>query len=338
MKKYAQNREESAEVLRIVIQRMAAQPAAFTPHVYTLWFEYVAGSNPRLTSAMNALLESGKKLDDEAANRFYEQFIDGEYHALRETLNKLLAEVAGVTAETGKQAHAFGNNLQSYGDSLKQGLEPDGIAQLISTMAGDTAKMRDSMRQMESQLQASKQQVDQLNLELESVRGEALSDPLTGILNRRGFEAKVQPFFDDGSLSEKGGCLMMMDIDHFKKINDTYGHLFGDKVIRAIAQMLKSKVKGRDAVARLGGEEFAVFLPETTRKGAIVVAEQIRQGVEMGKIRRLDTQEQIGGFTISIGVADYSKGASLVDMLDQADKALYTSKQSGRNRTTVFGQ
>ena len=337
MKKYAQTREESGEVLRVVIQRMAGQPAAFTPYNFTLWYEYVAGCNPRLTSAINAMLESGKKMDDEAVDKLYGQFVEGEYHALREAMNKLVAQVAGVTAETGKQAHAFGNNLQSYGDSLKEGLDPSGMAQLISTMAGDTAKLRDSMRQMESQLQASKQEVDQLHMELESARGEALSDPLTGVLNRRGFEARVQPVFDDGTLSEKGGCLLMLDIDHFKKINDTYGHLFGDKVIRAIAQMLKSKVKGRDAVARLGGEEFAVFLPETARKGAIVVAEQIRQGVEMGKIRRLDTQEQIGGFTISIGVAEYAKGSTLVEMLDQADKALYSSKQNGRNRTTVFG-
>jgi diguanylate cyclase len=130
----------------------------------------------------------------------------------------------------------------------------------------------------------------------------------------------------------------MLDIDHFKKINDTYGHLFGDKVIRAIAETLKSKVRGDDSVARLGGEEFAVMLPETDISGARTVAEHIRQSIEGGKIRRLDTKEQIGGITISIGVAAYTNGVSVVDLLDQADKALYVSKNTGRNKTSVHGQ
>lgn len=165
-----------------------------------------------------------------------------------------------------------------------------------------------------------------------------MTDPLTGILNRRGFEIRASQTFADQTTLDKGLCLLMLDIDHFKKINDTYGHLFGDKVIRAIAETLKSKVRGDDSVARLGGEEFAVMLPETDISGARTVAEHIRQSIEGGKIRRLDTKEQIGGITISIGVAAYTNGVSVVDLLDQADKALYVSKNTGRNKTSVHGQ
>jgi diguanylate cyclase len=91
-------------------------------------------------------------------------------------------------------------------------------------------------------------------------------------------------------------------------------------------------------VARLGGEEFAVLLTDTDLAGAHIVAESVRQSIERGKIRRLDTQEHISGITISIGITKYSSGKSIVDLLDQADKALYVSKGSGRNRTTIFGQ
>jgi diguanylate cyclase len=155
-------------------------------------------------------------------------------------------------------------------------------------------------------------------------------------LNRRGFEGAVKLTFDDASALAKGICLLMIDIDHFKKINDTYGHLFGDRVIRGIAETVKSKVRGQDSVARLGGEEFAVLLTETDTAGAQVVAEHIRQSIERAKVRRMDSQEQISGITISIGVSTFTDGKNIVDLMDQADKSLYVSKQQGRNRITVF--
>jgi diguanylate cyclase len=170
--------------------------------------------------------------------------------------------------------------------------------------------MRGSMQNLQYELAASKQQVEKLHDELQSARGEAMTDPLTGILNRRGFETRAKQIFVNQTMLDKGLCLLMLDIDHFKKVNDTYGHLFGDKVM----------------------------LPETNISGARTVAEHIRQSIEKGRIRRLDTQEQIGGITISIGIAAYTRGISALDLLDQADKALYVSKKTGRNKTSVYGQ
>lgn len=127
----------------------------------------------------------------------------------------------------------------------------------------------------------------------------------------------------------------MIDIDHFKQINDAYGHLFGDKAIRVIAETLKSKVRGQDLVARMGGEEFAVLLAETDLAGARIVAEHIRRTIAACQIHRLGTHENIGDITVSIGVAANVKGNNLEDLMDQADKALFVSKRQGRNRTTV---
>ena len=341
--KYSRERAASAEILRLVLQKMASQPAAFTPPTYAVWYEYSTGINPALSAAMDKLLESNTPLDDDAVEKLYADHISSDcdtdaQETLREDIKKLLNKVAGFTAETDRQATSFGSSLQSYGDALKGNLDAAGLDSLISGMAGDTDKMRGSMQQLQAQLQASKQEVEKLNQELESARGEALTDPLTGVLNRRGFETRTHPVFSDAGPTDKDLCLLMLDIDHFKKINDTYGHLFGDKVICAVASTLKSKVKGQDPIARLGGEEFAVLLPETNVTGAFVVAEQIRQSIANGKIRRSDNNGQIGGITISIGVAAHAKGNSLTELMGRADKALYTSKQGGRNRTTVFGQ
>ncbi len=124
----------------------------------------------------------------------------------------------------------------------------------------------------------------------------------------------------------------MADIDFFKKINDTYGHLLGDKVIRAVAQVIHANVKGRDIAARVGGEEFAVLLPETTVTGAKALAEQIRTAVARGRIHRGDRDEQIGGVTLSIGVAMAEPEEALEALIGRADAALYEAKRTGRNR------
>jgi diguanylate cyclase len=337
--RYEQDRNASGEILRVLIQKMAGHPAAFTPLSYTVWYEHVTGMNPALSKELTVLLDDGTTLDDRIIEKLYTKHIS-EFKAdeQQEALQILLGKISGFTAETDKQAHQFGDNLQAYGDTLKQNLDADKLDALIQNMAGDTDKMRGSMQGLQSELESSKQQVEKLREELRSARGEALSDPLTGILNRRGFEGAAKVTFDDQLALDKGVCVMMVDIDHFKKINDTYGHLFGDKIIRAIAETLKSKIRGQDSVARLGGEEFAVLLTDTDLAGAHIVAESVRQSIERGKIRRLDTKEQISGITISIGVTKYSSGKSIVDLLDQADKALYVSKGSGRNRTTIFGQ
>jgi diguanylate cyclase len=335
--RYEQDRNASGEILRLLIQKMAAHTAAFNPLTYSVWYEFVTGINPGLSWALSSLLESSNPIDDKAIEKLYHKFIaESNVQEQQENLKNLLGKIAGFTAETDKHAHQFGDSLQVYGDTLKQKLDAEKLDILISNMAGDTDKMRGSMQSLQTELEASKAQVEKLHKELQSARVEALIDPLTGILNRRGFEDAARQTFEDQSALVKGVCLLMVDIDHFKKINDTYGHLFGDKIIRAIAETLKSKVRGQDSVARMGGEEFAVLLTETDVAGARVVAENIRQSIERGKVRRLDSQDHISGITISVGVSTYSKGKSIVDMLDQADKALYKSKQQGRNRTTEF--
>ncbi len=338
--KYEHDRHANEEILRLLIQKMAAHPAAFTPQNFAVWYEYTTGINPALSEAITKLQDGGAIFDDNTIERLYLKFVsecnmDVEW-ALREDIQQLLKKLAETTSETDIQAHQFDTSLHRYGDTLKQNPDPTQLIALIANIAGETNKMIGSMQELQSELKVSKQKVEKLHLELQSARGEALIDPLTGILNRRGFENSAKLTLSDHPALSKGLCLLMIDIDHFKRINDTYGHLFGDKVIRAVANTLKSKVRGQDSVARLGGEEFALLLAETNLAGAHTVAENIRQTIEGCQIHRHDNQEKIGGITISIGIAPYTSGNGLVDLLGHADKALYVSKRQGRNRTTVY--
>ena len=166
------------------------------------------------------------------------------------------------------------------------------------------------------------------------MREEAQSDALTGLGNRRSFDKALEVCI--GNVADtKPLSLMIADIDHFKQINDTFGHVFGDAVLRGIAQVLKANIKGQDAAARYGGEEFVILLPDTPIVGAHAVAEKIRSTIANGRIRRTNGEAAVGGITISLGVATYCAGETAGEFISRADKALYLSKTDGRNRVTL---
>jgi len=128
----------------------------------------------------------------------------------------------------------------------------------------------------------------------------------------------------------------MADIDNFKKVNDTYGHQFGDKVLNKTAHLIKTKSRSTDIPARYGGEEFCIILPETNQDNAIIVAEKIRKSVEE---YTFESHEDPVKITISFGVAEYPHNAlNKENLITAADKALYLSKENGKNRVTVYKQ
>lgn len=158
----------------------------------------------------------------------------------------------------------------------------------------------------------------------------AVTDGLTGLINHAHFKESLG--FELGRSKRYGNhlTLLLLDIDFFKNINDTYGHLIGDVVIRRVAQALKGRVRDCDQVARYGGEEFAILLPQTDLQGAYIVAERIRQHVRDMRFHNED-QEPIPSVTVSIGVAQLRKSDSPLSLLERADHALYAAKRSGRN-------
>jgi two-component system, cell cycle response regulator len=159
---------------------------------------------------------------------------------------------------------------------------------------------------------------------------QALSDPLTGLPNRRAFDRDLERLTELAKRHAAAFSLLMVDIDRFKRVNDTLGHAAGDDVLRTVASTLAARVRRSDVVARIGGEEFAVLLPRTNRDGALQVAEELRLAVGNASTRTAGQDVQV---TISIGVAgsDYSDETTAA-----ADAALYAAKANGRNRVQVY--
>lgn len=165
----------------------------------------------------------------------------------------------------------------------------------------------------------------------ERLKSMALTDSLTGVDNARNF---MQKFIREIKRSKRHGkplCVAMLDLDHFKSVNDKHGHLAGDDVLRAVAQFVQRSMRLEDEFARIGGEEFAALLPDTNLEGAKVIAERIREVVETSPVRLDDGTEL--SVTASIGVAEVDPQASDFEAaMEAADKALYKAKQQGRNR------
>lgn len=332
--KYTDSLEKSAEYLRQAVQFMARQAAALHPVSYTVWYEYASGQNASLKKDIDALTADGAVLDEKATHDLFRKHIaeidEATAERVADGFQKIMANVSKSTSRAQNDAEEFGNVLQHW--------TVDAAASRVNgldNLLGHTRAMLGSIGALQSQLDESKREIEQLRSEVKKVREEALSDSLTGLPNRKGFDLALAACLEHYGDSTEGPSLLITDIDYFKRVNDTYGHLLGDKVIRAIAMILSDNTKGKDVASRFGGEEFVVLLPDTPLEGAKQLAEKIRETVQKLTIKRTGKNETITNITVSLGVASYRKGESYSEFVDRADKALYKSKNLGRNRVSV---
>jgi diguanylate cyclase len=194
-----------------------------------------------------------------------------------------------------------------------------------------------AIRNLQVEFANNQQEVGKLRQELERVRADALVDPLTGVANRRGFELGLAAMVQAPCPPGAQHFLLMLDIDHFKKVNDQHGHLVGDQVLRALGGVLRAEMTTTAGctASRYGGEEFAVLLPGATLEGSKAMAERIRNKTRSIRMRSRATQAVVGTFTVSAGLSAFQPGEDSDALIARADAALYQSKTSGRDRLSV---
>jgi diguanylate cyclase len=228
-------------------------------------------------------------------------------------------------------ASTYTESLVDASEKLGNAKDREALRVIIESLVQGAKEMEHTNKKLEDRLMASKEEINQLQANLETVRNESLTDPLTSLANRKYFDAALDQAIADAVKSGEPLSLMMTDIDHFKTFNDTYGHLTGDQVLRLVAIALKQNVKGQDVAARYGGEEFVVLLPKTALMAAVTVADHIRRAVMGKELMRRSTGEALGRVTISLGVAAWRKGDTVGTLLERADACLYAAKRAGRN-------
>jgi len=334
--RYQESKEESAELLRKVLALMGQHDAAFNPVSFAVWYEFAAGMNQPLVQALSQAMKTEPRLSTASLLRLYRQHVaDAGPEAMQHIageLQRMMAGMADSASSTGERAGVFGAQLTELTQALTDQDATLLTPQVNEALAG-TALMRASAQALAQQILDSRQEITRLQNELVRARDEVLMDPLTKVLNRRGFDQQLAKLL--AQPTEPGGehCLVMLDIDHFKKVNDTHGHVMGDRVIQALGEVLRVCVPDKaHAVARYGGEEFAILLPNCSLQQGMQVAETVRQRTRAMKIRDRKTHEVVLTVSISGGVATLRPGDDASALIARADGALYQSKQSGRDR------
>ncbi|MDJ0934488.1 MAG: diguanylate cyclase [Kiloniellales bacterium] len=260
-----------------------------------------------------------------------------QYETVRATGEKLQDEIGRIASsldDAGQNTSSYRESLTNLASELKLGMEGGDVADLIQRLSAATLEMHRHSTQLEGQLKESSQTINALSKDLEETLEAALTDSLTGLSNRKAFDDRLALATADASENGTTLSLLLVDIDHFKRFNDTWGHQVGDQVLRLVGANLRMNVKGKDTAARYGGEELAIILPETAIENAVALAEQIRKAIGSMKIVKKKSREEIGPVTVSIGAAQFRHNESPDDFVARADYALYAAKEAGRNRVS----
>jgi diguanylate cyclase len=195
--------------------------------------------------------------------------------------------------------------------------------------------MQRDTAELNANLENSRSQIEKLRWNLAEAQELGMRDPLTALNNRRCFDINLAKEIAEARANGTEMCLVMGDIDRFKAVNDTFGHLIGDEILKMFARLLSSNVKGRDTVARFGGEEFAIILPETGLEDAQTLTEDIRRQLEAKQLALNNSGVPIGKITASFGVAQLAERDDAATLVQRADAKLYEAKSAGRNRVVI---
>jgi len=309
------------------------------PRNYELWYVYAAGFNRELNKAVNEALKRLGHLPEELTQRFYDEFLSpvrlsDRVGEVSTRVSRELDQIINLLEESGGNAESYGASLRSAADIIGSAGTKQQIRTALEKVIAATVSMEQYNSALEKQLKESRVQITELQESLEAIRYESLTDQLTGLANRKHFDQSLERAIDVAARRGEPLSLVLCDIDHFKKFNDTYGHQTGDQVLRLVGAAIKSTVKGRDLAARYGGEEFGIILPNTSLEAGVTVANQIRSAVMAKELIKRSTGESLGRITMSAGVATLRPLESRDSLIERADACLYASKHNGRNRVT----
>jgi diguanylate cyclase len=333
----ADEHERTMAFCEIALGQIKALRQAATPRNYEIWYAYATGYQPSLNQKINETLQKSGSLSENDLETIYEGYLSPA--RLTERIDKVGNQVMGEIEQVMAMIDAAAGSASSYTESLadmsqKLGNSKDreGLRTIVESLVQTAKEMETSNQKLEERLHASKQEIDELQVNLEAVRTESLTDPLTQLANRKFFDNMLEQAIADARVNNEPLSLLMTDIDHFKNFNDSFGHLTGDQVLRLVAMSVKQNVKGQDTAARYGGEEFAIVLPNTVLRSAITVADHIRRAVMTKELMKRSTGEHLGRVTISIGVATWHKNDTPQTLIERSDSCLYAAKRHGRNR------
>ena len=319
-----------------IMERHNVWPTALN---FELWLHYVAAKDTPLGEALAQHIDSGEAFTDTKAEALASLHLprmrlNGELLTAGDALSKELDTVSRAIESARESNEAYGERLASASQAL-DGSAPPVFKTMVENLTSATQRIQQENTTLENRLADTTAEVTRLRKHLEAVRIEAMTDGLTHLPNRRAFDEALEAALKSADGSGQTVTLAVLDIDHFKVFNDTWGHQTGDQVLRYVASVIGQSGAAPRTAARFGGEEFALILPGEDMRTALATLEKVRQAVCSRVLKRRSTSEDLGTVTVSVGLAERAPGEPAATLIGRADAALYASKRAGRNRTTA---
>ena len=324
---------------RKAIDAMEAHRVWPTALNFELWMHYVAAKDSEVAAKIESVIRAGGVFTDQvgeqiAAEHLPTARLSGEILDAGKSLSQELDSVSRAIESARETSEAYGQQLATASETLVE-QDADAVRAMVETLTVATRKVREENMALESQLADTTDELGRLREHLAQVRRDAMTDSLTDLANRKAFDEALTAACLDAGEKREPLTLAIVDIDHFKIFNDTWGHQTGDQVIRYVASVIGRVAEAPRFAARYGGEEFAVIFPGETPEEAVTAMEAARAEIASRILKRRSTNEDLGAITISTGVAAHKVGEVATTLLEDADRALYASKHAGRNRTTI---
>jgi diguanylate cyclase len=327
------------EVARVAIEMMESSRVWPTALNFELWLHIVADPSGPLAKEIERLLGNGELITDYVAEdlahtylpkaRLHEQIRDAG-----DLLSEELATVSRAIRTAQQSSTAYGQHLAGASEELSERLDNDGLEKIIRGLTQATTRVRSENEVLEQRLADSTAEVGRLRDHLAQVRRDATTDGLTNLANRKAFDEELERACAEANENGAPLLLAVLDIDHFKTFNDTWGHQTGDQVIRYVASVIGRVGAPPRFAARYGGEEFAMIFAGESERQVDRTLHHILDEVASRRLKRRSTNEELGAVTISAGFAERLPGEAPVAFMERADAALYESKRTGRNRVS----
>ncbi len=333
----------TTEIARKTIPFMSKKRIPLSPDNYRVWFEYFRGGIRELNEEIHKLLATNtrfdEKLNEELFNKFFEPRVtDESAKKLREEMQavndasqasqKIIEPIAKSLEDLSGHNFSYGAKLNDLASQATGNNSMETLSKIIDTLVNETKAISADNQRMSGELNESSRNLEELSQKLKDARIEARIDDLTGLQNRRAFNEALTREIELVETNGVKSCLSLIDIDDFKRINDTCGHSAGDRVLREIACICSENFGSQNLIFRYGGEEFTVILQNTSLQRSLWKLEKLRQEIERYIFKINDTVLNI---TVSIGLAKIDVGRSESACQKIADDAMYLAKNSGKN-------
>jgi len=312
---------------------MAQHAVPPTPDNFSVWFYYVMGGSLTLKKTIDILIANKRKFDSATNRDLYITYVNPHSSTSGDFPEQLRGVITSAQEFLSTAISDNRTQMENLGEVKSECQTAADPRPIIEKLVKELSHATSRSSALEANFLQTTKDLDQIKDSLKQAEEHSNTDALTGLANRRALEAFLRSAQITAMEAGTPLSILMIDIDHFKAFNDTYGHQVGDQVLRLVGKVLQESVRECDLAARYGGEELMAILPGASLEACEEVAERVRSRVSDARLTRRATGEEISSVTISIGVAQFRMGETADGMIERGDKALYQAKRMGRNCT-----